>query len=144
MYARTVTLFGLSSGYFLDGGLYAVKDEIGKVVKVATHKLPAIPVDIPDDATEEERKQIILDTAYKYVERLARHNAIAYRTARKPRRLLQAIDSGKEPGEFINYTYKLARTLDAHLTMGIDGRKQWTPLDQEPVEDKDDRSIPLR
>ena len=101
------------------------------MIKVATHKLPAIPtVGIPD-VTEEERKQITLNTAYEYVERLALHNGIAYNTAKKPRRLLQAIESGKEPGEFVSFNYHIKRTIDAHLEMESDGRKYWKPFERE-------------
>ncbi len=120
-----------ASGYIVQGGLYALRDEYGKVVKVATHGLPSIPVEIPEKATEEEREMLTKEQAYRMVKEIATNGSISYKTKLRPIGLMEAIETDAEPGTFTSHHITLTNTLDTNLEKDAAGKKHWKTYQQQ-------------
>ncbi len=120
-----------ASGYIVQGGLYALLDEYGKVVKVATHGLPSIPVNIPEKATEEEREMLTKEQAYRMVKEIATNGSISYKTKPRPIGLMEAIETDAEPGTFTSHHVTLTNTLDPNLEKDAAGKKHWKTYQQQ-------------
>ncbi len=120
-----------ASGYIVQGGLYALRDEYGKVVKVATHGLTSIPVEIPEKATEEEREMLTKEQAYRMVQEYSITGRISYKTKLRPIGLMEAIETDAEPGTFTSHHITLTNTLDPNLEKDAEGKKHWKTYQQQ-------------